>query len=70
MIHWLRTIDYCFRFSFCLLTYVNFLHFLDNDDRISSKRRNLSVLVFCHKFAKYPHEIYVKPLNKMYILKY
>ena len=26
--------------------YVNFLHFLDNDDRMSSKRRNLSALVF------------------------
>ena len=44
MIHWLRTIDYCFRFSFRRLTYVNFLHFLDNDDRMSSKRRNLSAL--------------------------
>ena len=32
--------------KFCLFTYVNFLHFLDNDDRISSKRRNLSALVF------------------------
>ena len=41
MIHWFRTIDYCFRF-----TYVNFLHFLDNDDRMSSKCRNLSALVF------------------------
>ena len=27
-------------------TYVNFLQFLDNDDRMSSKRRNLSALVF------------------------
>ena len=45
MIHWFRTIDYCFRFSF-LSSYVNFLHFLDNDDRMSSKRRNLSALVF------------------------
>ena len=31
---------------FYLLTYVNFLHFRDNDDRMSSKRRNLSALVF------------------------
>ena len=31
---------------FFLLTYVNFLHFLDNDDRMSSKRRNLPALVF------------------------
>ena len=46
MIHWFRTIDYCFRFSFYLLTYVNFLQFLDNDYRMSSKRRNLSALVF------------------------
>ena len=46
MIHWLRTLDYCFRFSFYLLTYVNFLHFLDNGDRVSSKRQNLSALVF------------------------
>ena len=46
MIHWFRTIDYCFRFSFCLLTYVNFLHFFDNDDRMLSKRRDLSALVF------------------------
>ena len=47
MIHWLRTIDYCFRFSFVYLTtYVHFLHFLDNEDRMSSKRRNLSALVF------------------------
>ena len=46
MIHRFRTIDYCFRFSFYHLSYVNFLHFLDNDDRISSKRRNLSALVF------------------------
>jgi len=47
MIHWFRTIDYCFRFSFFyLLTYVNFLHFLANDDRMSSKRRNLYTLVF------------------------
>ena len=52
MIHWFRTIDYCFRFSFFffyLLTYVNFLQFLDNDDRMSSKRRNLSALVFLIK---------------------
>ena len=49
MIHWFRTIDYCFRFSFYLLTHVNFLHFLDNDDRMSSKRRNLSALVFLIK---------------------
>ena len=27
-------------------TYVNFLQFLDNDDRMSSNRRNLSALVF------------------------
>ena len=46
MIHWLRTIDYCLRFSFSFFTYVNFLHFQDNDDRMSSKRQNLSVLVF------------------------
>ena len=52
MIHCLRTIDYCFWFSF-LTTYLCkfsskkfFLHFLDNDDRMSSKRRNLSALVF------------------------
>ena len=52
MIHWLRTIDYCFWFSF-LTTYLCkfssknfFLHFLDNDDRMSWKRRNLSALVF------------------------
>ena len=51
MIHWLRTIDYCFWFSF-LTTYLCkflqkiFFHFLDNDDRTSSKRRNLSALVF------------------------
>ena len=25
--------------------YVNFLHFLDNDDRMSSKRRNLSAFI-------------------------
>ena len=36
MIHWFRTID------LCLLI----LQFLDNDDRMSSKRRNLSALVF------------------------
>ena len=42
MIHWLRTKDYCF-----LSTYLcKFFHFLDNDDRMSSKRRNLSALVF------------------------
>ena len=35
--------------KFCVLTYVNFLHFLDNDDRMSSKRRNLSALVFLIK---------------------
>ena len=46
IIHWFRTIDYCFRFSFYPLTYVNFRHILDNDDRMSSKRRNLSVLDF------------------------
>ena len=46
MIHWFRTIDYCFWFSFNLLTCVNFLHFLDNDDRMALKRRNLSALVF------------------------
>ena len=52
MIHCLRTIDYCFWFSF-FTTYLCkfsskklFLHFLDNDDRMSSKRRNLSALVF------------------------
>ena len=46
MIHWLRTIDYCFRLS-VLSTYLcKFFHFLDNDDRMSSKRRNLSALVF------------------------
>ena len=52
MIHCLRTIDYCFWLSF-LTTYLCkfsskkfFLHFLDNDDRMSSKRRNLSALVF------------------------
>ena len=54
MIQCLRTIDYCFWFSF-LTTYlckfsskkkIFFLHFLDNDDRMSSKRRNLSALVF------------------------
>ena len=45
-IHWFRAIDYCFRFSFYLLTYVNFLHFLNTDDRMSPKRRNLSALVF------------------------
>ena len=46
MIHWFRTIHYCFWFSFNLLTCVNFLHFLDNDDRMALKRRNLSALVF------------------------
>ena len=46
MIHWLRTIDYCLGLVFYLLTYVNFLHFLDNDDGMSSKRRNLSALAF------------------------
>ena len=46
MIHWLRTIDYCFGLVFYLLTNVNFLHFLDNDDSMSTKRRNLSALVF------------------------
>ena len=46
MIHWFRTIDYCFGLVFYLLTYVNFLHFLDNDDRMTSKRQNLSALVF------------------------
>ena len=46
MIHCFRTIDYCIWLSFSLLTYVNFLHFLDNDDRMSSKRRDLSALVF------------------------
>ena len=46
MIYWFRAIDYWFRFSFHLLTFVKFLHFLDNDDRKSSKRRNLSALVF------------------------
>ena len=52
MIHRLRTIGYCFRFSFCLLTYVNFLHFLDNNDRMSSKSRNLSALVFLINLIK------------------
>ena len=33
-------------FSFVYLPYVNVLHFLDKDDRKSSKRRNLSALVF------------------------
>ena len=28
------------------IAYVNFLQFLHNDDRMSSKRRNLSALVF------------------------
>ena len=46
MIHWLRTIDYCFRLSFLSTYLCNFFHFLDNDDRMSSKRRNLSALVF------------------------
>ena len=46
MIRWFRTIDYCFRFSFYPLTYVNLLYFLDNDDRMLSKRWNLSALVF------------------------
>jgi len=49
IIHWFRTIDYCVRFSFYPLTYVNFLHILDNDDMMSSKRRNLSALVFLIK---------------------
>jgi len=39
-------LKYFFGLVFYLLTYVNFLHFLDNDDRMSSKRRNLSALVF------------------------
>ena len=46
MIHRFRTIDYCFRFSFYPLTYVNFLHILDNEDRMSPKHRYLSALVF------------------------
>ena len=46
MIHWLRTIDYCFRLSFLSTYLCKFFHFLDNDDRMSSKRRNLSALVF------------------------
>ena len=31
---------------FQLITYVNFLHFLENDDRMLSKSQNLSALVF------------------------
>ena len=33
-VHQLRTIDYCFLAQFRLPTYVNILHFLDNDDSI------------------------------------
>ena len=50
MIHWLQTIDYCFRLS-SLSTYLcKFFHFLDNDDRMSSKHQNLSALVFLINF--------------------
>ena len=49
MIHWLRTKGYCFRLSFLSTYLCKFFHFLDNDDRMSSKRRNLSALVFLIK---------------------
>ena len=48
MIHCFRTID-LFGLVFYLLTYVNFLFFLDNDDRMSSKHQNLTALVFLIK---------------------
>ena len=41
-----RSLTIVFGLIFYLLSYVNFLQFLDNDDRLSSKRRNLSALVF------------------------
>ena len=50
MIHWFRKIDYCFRCSFYLLTYVNFLHFLDNDNRMSSKRWVTSLTIYGGRF--------------------
>ena len=54
MIHWLRTIDYCFWLSFLSTYLCKFFHFLDNDDRMSSKRRrrNLSALVFLTNLAQ------------------
>ena len=45
MIHWFRTLDNIrardniFSLVFYLLTYANFLHFLDNGDRMSKSVR-------------------------------
>ena len=46
---------------FYLLTYVNFLHFLDNDDRMSSNRRNLSALVFHNRHVPANSEHALEP---------
>ena len=47
MIHWPRTMTIVFcLFIYKLFVNVNFRQFLDNDDKMSSKRRNISTLAF------------------------